>query len=207
MSHVIGKGNVAGHRRTLDCFRSEREWLHQLIARLLLQLSEIETAAPHPGRSTGFQPPHLEAEPPQCRPQAQRRRLAQAPGRALVLADEDLAVHEGTGSHYHRTAAEAPPPFGTHALYRAAVVVHQQIGDGILKDMQVTLLFHRLLGQPAVGELVRLRPGGLHRRSAPPVEHPELYHSRIYQTAHFAAQRVDLPHHVALRKPADRRVA
>jgi len=96
---------------------------------------------------------------------------------------------------------------GRNADHRATARVAEELGHGVLEEVEIGLRFERGFRRHLIRELVGLRPGGLHRGASAAVEHAELDHRGVYEAPHLATERVDLAHHIALRETADRRVA
>ena len=73
--------------------------------------------------------------------------------------------------------------------------------------MEVFLKLQAVLHIGAVAPAVDLRAQAVHRRALAAVEHPALQGGAVGGAPHFAAQRVDLAHEVALCGAADGRIA
>ena len=80
-------------------------------------------------------------------------------------------------------------------------------GNVKLPQQQVFLQFQRVLHLVVIAHFVRLRPQRMHRGALGRVQHAALDEGLVDAKPHFAAQRVDLPHKMALPRAADGRVA
>ncbi len=87
------------------------------------------------------------------------------------------------------------------------VPVQQQPLGARLADSQIRRGFHHPLHPRPIRRLIRLRATRPDGRPLAGVEKAKLDSGRIDRQRHLAAQRVDLPHQMALADPADRRIA
>ncbi len=189
----------------LDALGQRRERLRRLVAGLHLDRAPVDGAAVEPRRRAGLEAAERKSEPLQRERQADRRRLADAAGRGLALADMDQAAQEGAGGEH-----DGPCP-------DLASVRQRETGDaGIANDQVVGLGFDhreirdvgdRLLHGGGVELAIGLGARPAHRRSLAPVEHAELDAGEIGHASHQPVERVDLAHEMALAEAADRGIA
>ena len=140
----------------------------------------------------------------ECR-QLLRRRLARAARRPLLVADVHEAVQKRARRDDERAARDPPAVLEREAA--DAPVLDQHPAGASEHPGDVRLRGERVAHPCAVSMLVRLRARRPHRRAAAAVEQLELNAGRVDRQAHQAAERVDLADEVALRRPADRRIA
>ncbi|MPM90714.1 hypothetical protein SDC9_137836 [bioreactor metagenome] len=198
VSTLVRPGNVARKHRPVDAVIVKTERHHDLFAILQLHLAEIETALAHSCRSTCFQPSHREAFASKSRSQPDGSALIQAAVGSIVLADEDPAFHERSGSEYQHTAGDGMPTLRHHPHQALAFLVQNEVHHRIHEQGKVWLGFQRLLCKAGIGELVSLSSGCLHCRTATPVENPILDHRVVYQVGHLPTKGIHLPDQVAL---------
>ncbi len=195
----------AGHLAVLDPLGQRRERLRRIVAGLQLQAGPVDGAAIEAGRGPGLQPPEREPDAGERRRQTQRRRLADAAGRNLPLADMDQPAkkcprrqHQSAGAYL---AAIGEPD--THSFSTGL----DQIVDLGLDHAEIRRLRDRPLHRRRVERPVGLRARSAHGGTLAPVEHAELDSRRVRDPAHEPVERVDLAHQVSLAEPADRRIA
>ena len=153
----------------VDALGQDRERLRRLVAGLHLDRGPVDGAAIEPRRRAGLQPAERKADALERARQAERRRLADAAGRRLLLADMDQAAQERAGGQHHRAGREF------------AAVREPDAGDAPVRQIElVRLAFdHREIGGLADralhGRGVELAVGlgarAAHRRTLAPVEH------------------------------------
>ena len=139
------------------------------------------------------------------RREAERRRLVDAPGRDLALADMDQAAQEGAGGEHHGAGAEAAAVGGDDAGDRA--VLDDQVLDRRLDHCEVRRGADRGLHRLAIELAVGLGAGPLHRRPLAPVQDAKLDAGGIGHPRHQAIERVDLADEMPLAEAADGRIA
>ena len=183
----------------------ERERHRGAIPRLLLEPAEVDAGAIEPGWSAGLQPPPLQTQPLQRFAENPRRRLPGPPGRMSFRPNVDKSVQEGPGGHHHGPATDARTVLELDADCSTALDHHRT--DPSDDPVDTRLAVQSSPHPDAVLPLVRLRPRGLHGRSAAPVQQLELNRGGIDRLTHQSAQGVDLTNQVPLRGTADRRVA
>ena len=201
-----GVGDVAHDLRLRDSFGQGRERLRRVVARLDLEAGVIDGPAVQARRRPGLQPAQAEADLLEPARQAERGRLADAPGRHGLLADVDHAAQEGAGGEHHGPGLDRPAVGVDHAP-AAAALVDQKILHRRGPDLEARLVAQQRLHGAAVELAVGLGAGPAHRRALAPVEHAELDAGAVDDPAHQAVQGVDLAHQVALAQAADGRVA
>ena len=121
------------------------------------------------------------------------------------LPDDDLAVQIGAGGKDDRLRPVELVQLGDDA--RHAAVFHGDVRHHELLQVQIVRILHAALHPAVVGVLVGLCPEGIHCRPLAAVQHAHLDGRGIRRDAHDAAQRVDLPHQMALARAADGGVA
>ena len=157
MDARIGGGDVAIELGLIDLFRQEREGDGFLVARLGLQLREVDRPAIEPGWRPRLEPTEFEAQRPQARREPLGRGVPRASSRRLDLPGVHERLQEGPGRHHHGpgvigdiSAASQPrqaPPFDDDRL------------DHLLAQGQILLPFDGQLREGLVGLLVALARG------------------------------------------------
>ena len=117
----------------------------------------------------------------------------------------DAAGEKSSRGQHHRPRPNLDAEPGDHAGY--AVVLHDEIVDGLLQHEQARLILDDAADRRAIQRPVGLGPGRPHRGALACVEHAEMDAGPVHGKRHGAAERVDLPHEVTLADAADRRVA
>ena len=79
----------------------EAERNHFGISVLAFHLIQMKRGEPYAGRCSGLEPAYREAFLFQSVPQSDCSFFTQTAGTVVVLAYEDAAVHEGSGSQHH----------------------------------------------------------------------------------------------------------
>ena len=88
-----------------------------------------------------------------------------------------------------------------------APALDADVHDLGLDEPQVLLPLQRALHYLLIAPAVDLRAQRVHRRALAEVQHPVLDAGRVRRAGHLPAQGVQLPHQVALARPAYGRVA
>ena len=136
---------------------------------------------------------------------AERRRLADAPGRDLCLADMDEAAEKGAGGQHDGAGAKLAPVREPDA--GAAPVADEEVVGLAFDHVEIRLGrecgLHGAGIEPAVG----LGARAAHGRALAPVEQAELDAGRVRHAPHEPVQRIDLAHEMPFPEPADGRVA
>ncbi len=118
------------------------------------------------------------------------------------------AAKERAGGEDHGGCAVDEAAAAAHARRTAGgPAVHQQRLDGLLAQGQARLCLQAALHLEAIGGLIGLGAGGVHRGAFARVEHAELDAGGVGQPCHLAAERINLAHELPLCQPADGRVA
>ena len=200
-----GAGDAALDLGLLDALGQRRERLRRLVAGLHLDRGPVDGAAVEPRRRAGLEATERKPDPLQRERQTDRRRLADAAGRRLALADMDQAAQERSGGENDGPCPELAP------------VRERETGDPAIADDQIVGLGldHREIGgagdRPLHRRGVELAIGlgarPAHRRALAAVEHAELDAAAIGHAPHQPIERVDLAHQMALAEPADRGIA
>jgi hypothetical protein len=86
-------------------------------------------------------------------------------------------------------------------------VFNNQVVGGLLKNIQMLLVFKGMANGGLVTNTVGLGTGGAHGRALAGIEHPKLYATTISTTGHEAAEGIYLFDQVALADSAYGRVA
>ncbi len=149
--------------------------------------------------------PMRKSEPVEPLGEAERRRLADAAGRDLALADMDEPAQEGAGGEHHGAGADAFAAGGDDAGHGA--LLDDQVLDGGLDHFEARRGADRRLHGLAVELAVGLGARALDRRALAAVEHAELDAGGVGHAAHEAVERIDLAHEMALAETADGGVA
>ena len=205
MRGVGGAGDAALDLGVVDALGQYRERLRRLVAGLHLERRPVDGAAVEPRRGSGLEPAERKARPLERARQAERRRLADAAGRRLALADMDEAAQEGAGREHDGPCPEFAAVRELEA--RDAVAANQHIVGLGLDHREIRGVADRLLHGGGVELAVGLRARPAHRRPLAPVEHAELDAAAVGDASHQAIERIDLAHQMALAEPADRRIA
>jgi hypothetical protein len=154
-----------------------------------------------PRRRTRLEPADLEADAPQRRRELTRRRLAMTARRPAFGAHVNQPVEERARGDHHRAARMAIPI--RHGQPGDASVIHQD-GSGFPDNPRDQRIRVQRGGNPiAVLPFVGLCARRPDRRTAAAIQELELNTCGINGAAHQAAQRVDLPHEMTLRRPTD----
>jgi hypothetical protein len=105
-----------------------------------------------------------------------------------------------------------PPTTDLHPIKEtntrnSAIRAKHQILYGPSANRQILLAAKFRLHRFAIKPPISLRPGPPHRRTAALIQNTKLNPAAINDPAHHAIQRIDLTNKMALRKPANSRVA
>ena len=118
----------------------------------------------------------------------------------------DSAVQEGSRTDDRRFDGVNCTQLG-HQLFDCTVFVNAKIAHLRLNDVQSLLLLQTVLHLTVVGIPIRLDTQAVNSRSFSSIEHPALQKGGVCRLAHLAAQRINLPHQMALGSSSDRRIA
>src|SRR5512141_3230204 len=189
----------------MDRRRVERKGDGPVVPFLADGLREVDRLGVEPWGGAGFQAPNGEPESTQRIRQAHRREIPRPSGLVAHEPHVDQSFHEGPGTEDHGLSAVPDIEVRVHPRRRIPVQ-HDRVDDRLLHVQPVRGL-QRLLHPETVELLVRLGARGADRRPLARVQLAELDPGSVDVPPHLSAQRVDLPHEVPLRQPADRRVA
>jgi hypothetical protein len=114
-------------------------------------------------------------------------------------------AQKGPRGHDHSASAKLQIEVGTTPQHPARL--EDKPGDGRLKHVQVGLQLQRVLEPKLIGLLIALRSRRLDGGPLRLVQQSKLDAGDIGVDRHFAAQGVDLPHHLSLGLSANRGVA
>ena len=203
----VGPGDVAGHLVAHGGAGEKAEGLQQLVrvAGLADQLVEINAAPVHPGRGAGLEPAQRQPQRPQAFGQGGGGVLAVRPAGIVRPAHKNFAAQVGAGGNDHALRPVVPVQTGAHPGDMA--VLRQNVGHLGLFQFQAGGALQKPLHIVVIPPPVGLHPQAVHRRALAPVEHPALQIGGVRRQPHHPAQRVHLPHQVALGGAADAGVA
>ena len=108
------------------------------------------------------------------------------------VADIDAPAEERAGCKYH--AFRGVFGFQARGEMPKTLVIAGQIHDFRLFDVEIFLLFERVLHIFRVFAAVNLGAQGMHRRTFAAVEHTRLDFGFVRRLAHFAAERINFTH-------------
>ena len=203
---LVGPGDVAVDLRRRDPLGEGREGGRRVVAGLAFEPGPVDGAPVEPGRGAGLQPAEREPGALQRLGEADRRRIADPPGRAALGPDMDGAAQERAGGQHHGAGADGLAGIRHHARRlpaRPPRDVLDRGGDQVEPGLAVEQVPHRRAVERPVG--LGARPP--HRRPLAPIEDAELDPGAVDGAPHHPVERVDLAHQMALAEPADRRVA
>ena len=202
---LVGIGQVA-HGLVLDRVRGgKRERLDLRVARLQLHAGKVHRARVHARRRAGLEPAHAQPQRLAALGQRPGGRQAVRAGIAQYIA-HDRAPVQIRARRQHGGAAAVHGAVRRHDGADAAVL-RLDGHDLRLLDAQVRLQLERVLHHGLILPPVGLRAQRVHGRPFAAVEHPVLDAGLIGRARHFAAERVELAHEVALARAADGGVA
>ena len=205
MGALVGISQIADGAVDGPFLRFEGEGLGLGIALLQLHPAEIHRPGVDARRCAGFEAAHRQAQRAQALGQGDRRRKSVRPLGLDGLAHDGAAVQIGAGGDDHRPAA--PDGAGARGDRADMPVLHADVDHLRLLEAQMLLPLQRQLHHFLIAPPIRLRAQGVHRRALAAVEHPVLDAGLVRRLRHLAAERVQLPHQVALAGAADGRVA
>ena len=117
----------------------------------------------------------------------------------------EQAAHERSRRHHDRATAKTHSEIGLHT--RRCVVLNEKPGNVALLKIKTRLLLKEGLDAKLISLFVTLGARSPDARPLARVQHPKLDAGGVGIEPHHAAERVDFPDHVALRKTADRGIA
>ena len=203
----VGVGDVALHLVVHGGTGQKAEGL-QLVVRvagLALKPVKINAAPVHAGRGAGLEAAQGQARGPQALGEGCGRVLAVRPAVVMGASHKNAAAQAGASGDHHAFRPIVAVQIGEHAPHLPVGNVHA--GDLRLMNVQVRGLLQQVLHHHVVALAVGLHPQAVHRRAFAPVQHPALQVGLVRRAAHQAAQRVQLPHQMALGGAADGGVA
>ncbi|CCJ83103.1 hypothetical protein BN134_3876 [Cronobacter dublinensis 1210] len=164
MGFFVGVRDVARHlARMLTRRPHERKDRHWVVAMLLIEHAEIDSARIDTRRRPGFQATDAQRQFTQSTRQRYGRRIACTAAAVVIKPDMNFAVEESTDRQHHCFGAE----FKAHLRDGAhdAIVFHDQVIHGLLEDHQVRLIFQRGTHGLFVQHAIRLSAGSAHGRA------------------------------------------
>ena len=210
MGRRAGIGDVAGDLRRRNPVGQGRERHRRIVAGLDFERRPVDGFAVEPRRRAGLEPPERETAGAEGFRQTAGRRLADPPGRNLLLADMDKPVEKRTGGQHDAGRADDRPVREHHPGDMAAAAARcfdHQILHPAGADSEIRLVREHVLHGAAVELAVGLGARPLHGRPLAAVENAELDAGAVDHPAHDAVEGIDLAHEMPLAEPADRRVA
>ena len=143
---------------------------------------------------------------PACVDSPMRRRLADAAGRNLRLADMDQAAQKRAGGQNHRAGSEISRPSANLTPETRPFVDDQIVGLGF-DHLKIRRRANRGLHRGRIELAIGLRARTAHGRAFAAIENAELDAAVVGDAAHQAVQCIDFADQMALAEPADRRIA
>ena len=204
---LVGVGYPAWHLPGVHAgVAHEAENRHGVcVAGLLRAGGKINRAPVQARRRACFQPPLRQLELPQPRRQRNGRRIARAAARVVVQPDVDASIQKRARRQHHGPRLEGQAHLRDHA--HGAPALHLHIIHCLLEQPEIGLVFQPPAHGRAVQHAIGLRARGAHGRPFAAVERAELNARFIRRQRHRAAQRIHLPHQMALANAANAGVA
>ena len=202
---LVGARDAALDLRRRDALGQRRERLGRLVARLHLDGGPVDGRPVEPRRRAGLEPAERKAESRKRERKADGRRLTDAPGRDLALADVDQPAQKSAGGQHRGAAGQSAAVDQADA--RDTPLADDQIVRFAFDHGEIRGRADRALHRGRVKLAVGLGTGPTHRRPLAAIEHAELDAAFVRDAAHQAVECVDLAHQMALAEPADRRIA
>ena len=178
---------------------------HWFIAGLIGHPGEIERSRIEPGRRARLEPSDPKTQIPQPGRKLVGRRVAHATAPVILHAHVDTTSQESTHCQNHAWRAKVQADLRPHPGH--AVTLHHEIGNRLLKDAQIGLIFQGRTDDRAIQGPIRLGAGSAHRRTLAGVESSKMDAGQVGGSRHQAAQRVDFLDQMSLANAANRRVA
>ena len=202
---LAGIGQVAHGGVVHLMVRPEGEGFHSLVAGLQFHFGKINAAPIHPGRRAGLKTPEAQPQIPQAVRKADAGMHTVRAGGDHALPDDDGGVQIGSCGDDHSLG----PVFRTQigADTGNSPVFRQNFRNLCLLQLQMLLLFQRVLHVLLIPPPVRLGTERMDRGALAPVQHPVLDAAGICRQAHFAAQSIQFPDQMALAGAADGGIA
>ena len=189
-------------QRAVGHKRERRHWLVTGLRRHFVEINRPHVDAR--GRPR-LEPPERKADARQAAAEVRRAHQPLRPSRRNALPDDNLAAEIHAARDHRDLAGDMLPRCCRYAGDMPVLDVNR--GDFPLPDGQVVLRHQRGTHPVLVLLLVRLCAQGVNRRAFGHIEHSALEERIVDGAAHFAAQRVQLPHQMALARAADGGVA
>ena len=158
-----------------------------------------------PGGRASFEPFQPQTQILQLQAQLVFRRLVQTTATDHFFADKYFAAQEGPGGQNYRFCRQKPRFLTKNT--RNSVIFDRKRGNLVLDQHQPLLSLQNLLHPDGIGWFVALHPVGAHRWAFAAVQHPKLDSRAIRVERNFAAQGIQLKHHVRFGYTADGRIA
>ena len=151
-------------------------------------------------RCTGLQAADSQQQFAQPGGQPVRRRIACPTSCVLVEPDVDASAEERPDGEHHRSGGELDPGDGDDASDPPAF--EAQVGDLLLKEREVRLVFELLPDRLAVQHPVGLGTGGADRRALAGIEGAELDAGPIHCPGHTTPEGIDFTDQVSFADAA-----
>ena len=171
---------------------------------LTLTFRKINRPPEQAARRPGLEPLHRQAHVLQRITQS-RHRITHPPTHRALQPHMHQPPHKRPRRHHHGPCPIAQPEVRLHA--RHLIVLDQNPHRISLQQLQARGVLQHPLQPELVSLLVALGARRLHARTFPRIQHAELDPRRVRILTHHAPQRIDLPHHMTLGQPTNRRVA
>ena len=205
MRLLVGVGQVADRRvgRRVGRLKGERRGMG--VSLLHLHLGKVQRLAQHARRRSGLEAAQAHAVLHKAFGKGVCREEPAGPALVGDVPQKDLAAQIGAAGHNHGPAQKDGPRAQQHARHRAPLgqklhhlALPQQQAGGFLQTA-----LHALLIAPPV----RLDARRVQRRALSPAQHAKLQGGLVGRLGHLAAQRVNLPHQLALGRAPDAGIA
>ena len=165
----------------------------------------VDGAAIDARRRPGLQAAAARRDLAQPLRQAQRRRIAGAPGGVIIKTNMDAAGEEGAYREHHARGLEHNAGQRDDAAHAPAL--DHKVRRFLLEQRQPWLVFKLAAYRPAVKHPVGLRARGTHCRTLAGIEGAKLDTRHVSGTRHRTAECIDLAYQVTFADTADRGVA
>ena len=163
MGFLVGMRDIARYlTRMLGRIAEERENGHWVIAMLLRQHAEVDSARVDTRRGAGFQTAHAQRQFTQTTRERNGRRIASTATAVVIQPDMNFAVEESSDGQHDCFRTEFQSHLGDSANH--AIVFHNQIFNRLLEDHQVGLVLKRSTHGLAIEHAIRLSTSGAYRR-------------------------------------------
>ena len=158
------------------CIRGKGKFGWFIVPVLRFEYFEVDRAGIEACGRTGFHTPGFESDCEQGLRDPVRSGVPCPAALGMRCAAVHQPVEERTGGKYDSLAGEFDAharPYACHARFGCRGV-EQQLGGGVLPDIEVERVFERMAPLLRETGFVALRPGTPHRGAFRTIEHPEL---------------------------------